>query len=90
MEVPMEKRLNTKEAAQYLTDHGKPTEKTSLDTKRSTGGGPAFYSDGESIEYDTDDLDEYIKATPMVKYRSTSEYPPELRQKRKPKNGEGE
>lgn len=81
------KRLNTKQAAEYCTEHRKPTEKTSLDTKRSTSGGPAFYSDGESIEYDTDDLDEWIKATPMVKYRSTSEYPPELRQKRKPKNG---
>ena len=83
--------LNTKDAAKYLTEHGKPTEKATLDTLRSTGGGPLFGKvDGQKyIQYDTDDLDDWAKSSPMKKYRSTSEYPPELRQ-RKPKNGEGE
>ena len=78
--------LNPKQAAQYLTDHGRPTERASLDSMRSLGNGPPFYkSEGKYIMYDTNDLDEYIKSKPMTKYNSTSEYPPELRQTRKPK-----
>ena len=84
--------LNPKDAARYLTEHGKLTEKATLDTLRSTGGGPIFCKeDGKKyVLYDTEELDEYLKSSPIKKYRSTSEYPPEARSKRKPKNGEGE
>ena len=58
-----------------------------LNTWRTTGGGPPFVKVGKYIPYDDDDLVEFAKSTPMIKYNSTSEYPPELRQKRKPKNG---
>jgi hypothetical protein len=80
--------LNPKDAARYLTERGKPTEKATLDTQRSTGGGPPFYKeDGKKhVMYDTDDLDEFAKSSPMKKYNSTSEYPPEMRAKRR-KNG---
>jgi hypothetical protein len=88
----MGKLLNPKDAAAYLTERGKPTERATLDTQRSTGGGPPFYKeDGKKyVMYDTDDLDEHAKSTTLKKYNSTSEYPPEARQKRKPKNGNGE
>ena len=68
--------LNTKQAAQYLTERGKIIEKSTLDTIRSTGGGPPFYKEDEKkpVWYDTDDLDEWAKSKPMKKYRSTSEY----------------
>jgi hypothetical protein len=84
--------LNPKQAAQYCTDNGKQIERSTLDTLRNIGGGPPFYKeDGKkNVWYDPADLDEWIKSNPMKKYNSTSEYPPELRQKRKPKNGEGE
>jgi hypothetical protein len=71
-------KLNTKQAAKYCTDHDKETEKSTLDTLRSIGGGPVFEKqDGRKpIWYDTDDLDEWIKSSssPMKKYNSTSEY----------------
>jgi hypothetical protein len=89
--------LNTKDAARYLTERGKPIERSTLDTLRNIGGGPPFYKeDGKKhIQYDTDDLDVFAKSNQLKKYNSTSEYPPELRQKRKPKfeneeHGEGE
>jgi hypothetical protein len=84
--------LNTKDAVKYLTERGKPIERSTLDTLGNIGGGPPFYKeDGKKyIQYDTDDLDVFAKSSQLKKYNSTSEYPPELRQKRKPKNGEGE
>jgi hypothetical protein len=68
--------LNTKQAAQYLTERGKKTERSTLDTLRNLGGGPIFgKEDGKKpIWYDTDDLDEWAKSSPLKKYRSTSEY----------------
>jgi len=79
--------LNTKQAAQYLTERGKKTERSTLDTLRNLGGGPIFgKEDGKKpIWYDTDDLDEWSKSSPLKKYRSTSEYPPQLRKKKTPK-----
>jgi hypothetical protein len=70
--------LNPKQAAQYLTERGKPTERSTLDTKRNTGGGPSFYKEDDEkyVWYDTDDLDEWAKSKPRKKYNSTSEYPP--------------
>jgi hypothetical protein len=68
--------LNTKQAAQYLTELGKKTDRSTLDTLRNLGGGPIFgKEDGKKpIWYDTDDLDEWAKSPPLKKYRSTSEY----------------
>jgi hypothetical protein len=86
----MGEKHNPKKAAARLTELGKPTEESSLNSGRSLGNGPPFYKVGKYILYDDDDLVEFAKSTPMIKYNSTSEYPPELRQKRKPKNGEGE
>jgi hypothetical protein len=81
------KLLTPEQAAQRLTELGKPTKVPSLNTMRTKGGGPPFVKVGKYILYDDDDLVEYAKSTPMIKYNSSSEYPPELRQKRKPKNG---
>ena len=85
----MGEKVNTKRAAEILTELGKPTERATLDTQRSTGGGPPFYKEPgkKRIAYDTDELAEHAKIDPLVRYTSTSEYPPELRLKRKPKNG---
>jgi hypothetical protein len=72
--------LNPTQAAQYLTDHGKPIEKSKLATLRNNGGGPSFLKedDGKFVWYDTDDLDGWSpmekKPKPMTKYNSTSEY----------------
>jgi|HubBroStandDraft_6_1064221.scaffolds.fasta_scaffold1041651_2 hypothetical protein len=68
--------LTTKQAAQYLTERGKKTEESTLNSLRNLGGGPIFCKeDGKKpIWYDTDDLDEWFKSSPMKKYRSTSEY----------------
>ena len=85
----MGEKLNPKKAAQRLTELGRPTEESSLNSQRTLGGGPPFYKAGKYILYDDDDLVDHAKSVPMVKYNSTSEYPPELRQKRR-KNGEGE
>jgi hypothetical protein len=87
----MGEKLRPKQAARFCTDNGRPTEEATLNTKRSTGGGPDYYKkdDDKYVWYDTDDLLEWCKSTPMKKYRSTSEYPPDARSKRKPKNGEG-
>jgi hypothetical protein len=83
----MGEKLRPKQAAKFCTDHDKPTEPATLDTHRVTGGGPPFYKSGKYVLYDTDDLLEWCKSSPMQKYNSTSDYPPELRLKRKPKNG---
>ena len=79
----MSTKLNTKDAARYLTEHGKPITEAKLNQLRS-GGGPAFYKEdgGKYIWYDTDDLDAWSPTThgpspgarPMTKYSSTSEY----------------
>jgi hypothetical protein len=89
-EVVMGEKHNPKKAAQRLTELGRPTEESSLNSWRSlgNGNGPPFYKTGKYILYDDDDLVEFAKSTPMVKYNSTSEYPPELRSKRRKNGGE--
>lgn len=69
-------KLRPKPAAQFCTDNGRPTEEATLNTKRSTGGGPDYYKedDGKSVWYDTDDLLKWCKSSTMTKYSSTSEY----------------
>jgi hypothetical protein len=68
--------LNSKHAAKFCTDNGRPTEEATLNTKRSTGGGPPFYKkdDEKNVWYDTDDLLEWCQSSPLKKYNSTSEY----------------
>jgi hypothetical protein len=73
--------LNTKDAARYLTEHGKPITESKLNQLRNPpGGGPDFYKedDGKYVWYDTDDLDAWNptekKPRPMTKYKSTAEY----------------
>ena len=81
----MGEKLNTKQAARFCTEHGRPTEEATLNTLRSTGGGPPFYKeDGKkTVWYDTDDLLEWCKPVEMKKYSSTSEYG--TRKKKTPK-----
>jgi hypothetical protein len=78
-------KVNTQRAAQFLTDLGKPTKETTLNTLRSTGEGPPFYKTPRKkhIVYDTDELAEYAKIDPLVRYTSTSEY--STRKKKTPK-----
>jgi hypothetical protein len=77
--------LTTKQAAQYLTEHGKKTEESTLNSLRNLGKGPIFCKEDHKkhIWYDTDDLDEWSQSSPMKKYRSTSEY--STRKKKTPK-----
>jgi hypothetical protein len=72
----MGEKVNTKIAAEILTELGKPTERATLDTQRSTGGGPPFYkvSGKKRVVYDTDELAEHAKTDQLVRYTSTSEY----------------
>jgi hypothetical protein len=70
----MDDKVNTKKAAEILTELGRPTKEATLNSLRSTGGGPPFYKSGKYILYDTDDLAEWAKAEPLVRYTSTSEY----------------
>ena len=53
--------LNTKEAAEYLTAHGKQTREATLNSLRSTGGGPPFLKapGRKHVFYDSDDLDKW-------------------------------
>ena len=57
----MGKLLNPKEAAKYLTEHGKPITESKLGQLRAPpGGGPPFYKesdDSKFVWYDTDELD---------------------------------
>jgi hypothetical protein len=66
--------LTPEQAAQRLTELGRPTKVATLNTWRTTGGGPPFYKSGKYILYADEDLVEFAKSTPMVKYNSTSEY----------------
>ena len=80
------REVKSQKAAQFCTDNGKETERSTLDTKRSTGGGPPFFKKkGEKhVWYDTDDLLKWINSdAPMQKYNSTSEY--STRKKKTPK-----
>ena len=86
----MAKKHNPKEAAKRLTELGRPTEESSLASWRTLGCGPEYYKSGKFVCYDDDDLVEFAKSTPMIKYKSTSEYPPELRLKRKKTLVEGD
>jgi hypothetical protein len=79
----MGEKLNPKDAAKYLTEHGKPITESKLASLRSTkGAGPEFYKedDGKYIWCDTDDLDAWNpenktrQSRPMTKYKSTAEY----------------
>jgi hypothetical protein len=84
----MAEKGNPKSAAQRLTELGRPTEESSLNSWRSLGNGPPFYKSGKYILYADEDLVEFAKSTPVTKYNSTSEYPPELRSKRRKNGGE--
>jgi hypothetical protein len=82
----MGEKVNTKRAAEILTELNRPTERATLDTQRSTGGGPPFYkvTGKKRIVYDTDELAEYAKADQLVRYTSTSEYSTRKRKPPKP------
>jgi hypothetical protein len=81
----MGEKVNPTKAAQIATDNGTPTEKATLDTKRSTGGGPPFYKkdDEKNVWYDVDEVIEWAKSSEMKRYTSTSEY--STRKKKTPK-----
>jgi hypothetical protein len=82
----MGEKLRPKQAAQFCTDNGRPTEEATLNTKRSTGGGPDYHKkkNEKYIWYDTDDLLEWCKSSPMEKYSSTSEYSTRKKKTQKP------
>jgi hypothetical protein len=69
-------KVNSQRAAEILTELGRPTKEATLNSLRSTGGGPPFYKaeGGKYVLYDTDELPEYAKTDPLVRYTSTSEY----------------
>ena len=79
-------KLNPKDAARYLTEHGKPITEAKLGQLRGLpdGGGLPFYKesdDSKFVWYDTDDLDKWSPEEkskqptgPIKKYSSTAEY----------------
>ena len=82
----MGEKVRTKQAALIATENGRPTEESTLNTLRVTGGGPPFYkdNDGKNVWYDKDDVIEWAKSPSMTKYNSTSEY--STRRKKIPKS----
>ncbi|MGO8915858.1 MAG: DNA-binding protein [Stellaceae bacterium] len=77
------KRLLTrKEASAHLKERGTPAAVATLNKLACVGGGPAFQLFGRRPLYDPDDLDAWADARLSKKVRSTSELPPERRQKR--------
>jgi hypothetical protein len=82
----MGEKVRTKKAAHIATEHGRQTEEATLNTLRSTGGGPPFYKeDGKkNVWYDTDDVIEWAKTPTLTKYNSTSEYSTRKKKTQKP------
>ncbi len=57
----MEKRLNTKQAAQYFEERGTPFTRGTLEVWRSLGRGPCFIRVGRRVFYEPSALDKFIK-----------------------------
>jgi hypothetical protein len=53
--------LDSRQAAQFLTEHGFKTAPATLDTKRTRGGGPSFRYFGSRVVYDPPELLEWAR-----------------------------
>ena len=54
--------LDTRQAAQFLTEQGFKTAPATLVTKRTRGGGPRFRHFGPRVVYEAPDLLEWARA----------------------------
>jgi len=73
MTTVLNRYLNRREAAQYLSDRGFPTAWTTLQKLASIGGGPRYRIFGRVALYETPDLDTYAEAKLSAPRFSTSE-----------------
>ena len=69
----MEKRLNTKEAAQHLKENGAPFTEGTLETWRCLGKGPRFIRvGGRRVFYEASALDEFVMGQRVETVDSTN------------------
>jgi hypothetical protein len=71
--MDIQRRLDRKEAAQFLTSHGYRTAPATLAKLACIGGGPAFESFGRRPLYRESDLLAWAKARSTGPRRSTSD-----------------
>jgi hypothetical protein len=64
---------NVQEAAAWLTERGRKTAKSSLNTKRSRGGGPRYIEIGPRRWYRESALREYLLSKISGEFSNTSE-----------------
>ena len=68
-----ERRLDTREAAEFLTERGYRTAPTTLNKLRCVGGGPEFDLFGRRPLYTPTQLLEYARRRTRTSLRSTSD-----------------
>ncbi len=61
----LKKRLDTKQAADYLTELGVRATKGTLEVKRSKGRGPRYHKVGRNVYYDPGDLCQFAQGRPV-------------------------
>jgi hypothetical protein len=73
LDIGSERRLNRKEAAEYLTNLGYKTAPATLAKLASVGGGPVFESFGRRPLYKSEELRNWAQARCSGPRRSTSD-----------------
>jgi hypothetical protein len=73
MDLENQAFLDTRQAAQFLTDRGFKTSPATLDTKRTRGGGPRFRRYGLRIVYEPPELLEWARSYLSEPFTNTSE-----------------
>ncbi len=65
--------FGSKQAAEYLTQHGVQRTVSTLETLRVRGGGPCFHKVKRQVVYSKTDLDSYITSLMSPPMTSTSD-----------------
>jgi hypothetical protein len=65
--------FDTRQAAQFLTEHGFKTAPATLDTKRTRGGGPRCRRFGPRVVYDPPELLDWARSRLSDPVSNTSE-----------------
>ena len=69
----LDKRLNTRQASEFLTASGYTTAPATLNKLRCIGGGPAFENFGRRPLYSERSLSEWVQSRTTDPLRSTSD-----------------
>src|SRR5262245_63142873 len=82
----LDKRLNTRQASEFLTASGYTTAPATLNKLRCIGGGPAFEKFGRRPLYSETSLLEWVESRTTHPLSSTSDLttPPPLRSPQRP------